>query len=94
MNFTLQYGLTNLARMKKTSDNNEKRVKEAESRLEKQLQALQAKERVTMDELEKIAAISGDALGHHNPKQKIKHVNQIKSENVTLKQVRLFLCSN
>ncbi len=76
--------------MKSASDENEKRVKEAESRLEKQMLSLQAKERVATDEIEKIAAISGDALGHNNPKQKIKHVHQIKAENMTLRQVLHF----
>ena len=51
---------------------------------------MEAKDKIASEELEKVADLNGEVYGHHNAKQKIKHVHQIKSENVTLRQVRFY----
>lgn len=40
------------------------------------------------EEINKLANAYASLLGHHNQKQKIKHVMKLKDENVSLKQVK------
>ena len=53
--------------------------------LEKKIALMSTKEAVACKELEQISELNAQMYGHHNPKQKIKLVGNMKNENIQLK---------
>lgn len=58
---------------------------------ESQLQLLSMRGKLNETEVKKIGDLNAELFGHSNARQKIKHVAQLKEENVNLKTVILFL---
>jgi hypothetical protein len=54
---------------------------------ESQLQLLQERGKLQSSEIKKISELNAELFGHSNSRQKIKHVAQLKEENVHLKEV-------
>jgi hypothetical protein len=52
-----------------------------------QLALLEQRGKLQKHEIEKISEVNADIFGHANNKQKIKHVANLSSENVSLKEV-------
>lgn len=52
-----------------------------------EIKKAKAKEQVATTELMKLSDEQSEILGHHNSKQKIRHVSQLKEENINLKKV-------
>jgi isocitrate/isopropylmalate dehydrogenase len=63
---------------------------ETEARFNSQLKILQDRGTLNETEVKKIGDMNALLFGHTNSKQKIKHVAQIKEENVKLRTVLLF----
>jgi hypothetical protein len=57
---------------------------------ESQLQLLQQRGMLQSSEIKKISELNAELFGHSNSRQKIKHVAQLKEENVHLKEVDSF----
>lgn len=55
-----------------------------------QLQLLEQRGKLQSSEIKKIGDLNAELFGHSNTKQKIKHVAQLKEENMTLREVWLF----
>ena len=56
---------------------------------ESQLQLLNLRGKLAETEVQKIASLNAELFGHTNAKQKIKHVAQLKEDNVNLKKVMI-----
>jgi hypothetical protein len=54
---------------------------------EMQLKLLEQRGALQASEIRKIGDLNAELFGHSNTKQKIKHVAQIKEENIALKEV-------
>lgn len=55
-----------------------------------QLQLLEQRGKLQSSEIKKIGDLNAELFGHSNTRQKIKHVAQLKEENMLLREV-LFL---
>ncbi|KAK9718190.1 hypothetical protein K7432_005654 [Basidiobolus ranarum] len=64
---------------------------EIEEQMQLQSQFLAQKHSMAFDELAKISGQNAKLLGHNNSKQKIKHITQLKEENIVLKKENLSL---
>ena len=54
---------------------------------EEQLLLLEQRGKLQSSEIKKIGDLNAELFGHSNSRQKIKHVAQLKEENVNLKEV-------
>ncbi len=54
---------------------------------EGQLSLLEQRGKLQSSEIKKISDLNAELFGHSNNRQKIKHVAQLKEENVNLKEV-------
>ncbi len=54
---------------------------------EEQLLLLEQRGKLQSSEIRKIGDLNAELFGHSNSRQKIKHVAQLKEENVNLKEV-------
>jgi hypothetical protein len=54
---------------------------------ESQLQLLEERGKLQSSEIKKISELNAELFGHSNSRQKIRHVAQLKEENVHLKEV-------
>jgi hypothetical protein len=54
---------------------------------ESQVQLLKERGMLQTSEIKKISELNAELFGHSNSRQKIKHVAQLKEENVHLKEV-------
>lgn len=54
-----------------------------------QLSKLEARGMLSVAEQAKIAAMNAELFGHSNGKQKIKHIEKIKTDNLALQMVNL-----
>jgi hypothetical protein len=61
-----------------------------EANFETQLEILRSRGELNESEVKKIGELNAELFGHSNNRQKIKHVAQIKEENVNLKEVCIF----
>ena len=52
-----------------------------------QLQLLEQRGKLQASEIKKIGDLNAELFGHSNTRQKIKHVAQLKEENVSLREV-------
>jgi isocitrate/isopropylmalate dehydrogenase len=52
-----------------------------------QLQLLEQRGKLQKSEIKKIGDLNAELFGHSNTRQKIKHVAQLKEENMTLREV-------
>ncbi|ORX89908.1 hypothetical protein K493DRAFT_318338 [Basidiobolus meristosporus CBS 931.73] len=64
---------------------------EIEEQMQLQSQFLAQKHSMAFDELAKLSGQNAKLLGHNNSKQKIKHITQLKEENIVLKKENLSL---
>lgn len=67
-----------------------RRRTEVEVSHQAQLDLLKQRGQLKEDEVKKLADLNAELFGHVNTKQKIKHVAQLKAENVKLKQVGFY----
>lgn len=56
-----------------------------------QLALLKMRGQLKEEEVKKLGDLNAELFGHANQKQKIKHVAQLKEENLNLKKVCCFL---
>lgn len=54
-----------------------------------QLQLLEKRGKLQANEIKKIGDLNADLFGHSNSRQKIKHVAQLKEENMNLREVHI-----
>ncbi|TPX36212.1 hypothetical protein SmJEL517_g01502 [Synchytrium microbalum] len=87
----LQQGREEMTRLQAVADEADHRRLEIEETLRSQVQLLMSKSGLAEAEMGRLAEINADLLGHNNARQKIKHIAQLKEENVRLKKENLVL---
>ena len=70
-------------------EDSERTKKEMEESFASSLELLKRRGALNDEETKKIAELNADLFGHVNNRQKIKHLAQIKEENIELKKVSL-----
>ena len=55
-----------------------------------QLQLLEQRGKLQTSEIKKIGDLNAELFGHSNTRQKIKHVAQLKEENMNLREVCVY----
>ncbi|KAJ3092648.1 hypothetical protein HK102_004887 [Quaeritorhiza haematococci] len=80
---------TEVERLQKMLEDELRQRRELEEKWELKLQLATHQEALSNSELKKAIELNGDLLGHNNARQKIKHIAQLKDENVKLKKDNL-----
>lgn len=75
-------------RLRIVAEDEERQRVEMEENHQSQLQLLKTRGQLKESEVRKLGELNAELFGHANTKQKIKHVAQLKEENVKLKTVR------
>ena len=70
-------------------DESNRTLKNEKENFDAQLLILEQRGQLHSSEIKKIGDLNADLFGHSNTRQKIKHVAQLKEENVSLKAVFL-----
>ena len=78
-----------LSRLNLQVEEETRRRVEVEENHQSQLDLLMMRGQLKESELKKLGELNAELFGHANTRQKIKHVAQLKEENVKLKTVRL-----
>jgi hypothetical protein len=77
--------------MKNLSDETKQSLVNEKENFDMQLQLLEQRGKLQASEIKKIGELNADLFGHSNTRQKIKHVAQLKEENVGLREVFIFV---
>ena len=77
--------------MKNLSDETKQSLVNEKENFDMQLQLLEQRGKLQASEIKKIGELNADLFGHSNTRQKIKHVAQLKEENVGLREVFVFV---
>lgn len=73
--------------LKISLDESNRTLKNEKENFDAQLLMLEQRGQLHSSEIKKIGDLNADLFGHSNTRQKIKHVAQLKEENVSLKAV-------
>lgn len=79
--------MNNNRRLKVILSESRKSQSNEKTNFDLQLKLLEQRGKLKTDEIKKITDLNADLFGHSNSRQKIKHVAQLKEENIVLREV-------